>query len=336
MRVRVSANLIALFLATIAAVVTITACSGSIQPNYEPIPPSEGRVIQHARGETVVPQNPQRVVLLGSIVDALALGVEPIGAAFTGLPQRADGEVLSPMLGDRTANIPVLGHARRPRLERIVELEPDLILGAKGLGNLYPRLAQIAPTVLVDISRGADAWKDYVVDAATALGKPDTAQALIQQYEQRVAQFQDVMGDRLDTTVVSVARFRPDQVRIYQQGSFLGAVLEEIGLPRPEMQQRDNTYETISIESLSSLDGDVLFFMQDNPGNSILSRVQDHPLWSQLDVVQQEQVHEVSLEVWFLNAGIVSANMMLNDLFRTLVPDGEQYVIDQVGELRLP
>ena len=76
--------------------------------------------------------------------------------------------------------------------------------------------------------------------------------------------------------------------------------------------------------------------MQDNPEQSMLDRVQKSPLWSQLNVVQRGQVHEVSLEVWFLQSGIISAHMILNDLFRTLVPDGEQYVIHQVGELPLP
>ena len=204
------------------------------------------------------------------------------------------------------------------------------------MDNLYSRLTQIAPTVIVDIMRGANAWKQYVLEVATALGKLDEAQALIQQYEQRVTQFQQLMGDRLNITIVSVGRFRPDQVRLYQQGSFSGAVLAEVGLPRPESQQQNKTYEAISIDKLTSLDGDVLFFMQDNPENSMLSSVQENPLWSQLGVVQRGQVHEVSLEVWFLNAGIVSAHMLLNDLFRTLIPEGEQYVIHQVGELTLP
>lgn len=84
------------------------------------------------------------------------------------------------------------------------------------------------------------------------------------------------------------------------------------------------------------MDGDVLFIMQDNPQESSLTDVQDHPLWSRLAAVQQDAVYEVSLEAWFLNAGIVSAHLILNDLFRTLVPGGEQYVVEQVGELTLP
>ena len=336
MRSRTGAKSMALFAMALLATVAMSSCSGPTLPSYEAIPASEGRIVHHARGETVVPRNPQRIVLLGSIVDALALGVKPVGAAFSGFPDRADGEELAPMLSDRTEGITVLGHSSRPSLERIVELQPDLIMGSKGMENIYPRLSQIAPTVVVDLSGGAKAWKEYVLQSATALGKPDEAQALIQQFEQRIAQFREAMGDRLNETVISVARFRPDQFRIYQHNSFSGAVLADIGLPRPESQQQNRSYTIANIENLDTMDGDVLFFMQDNPEKSTLSKVQENPLWSQLAVVQQDQVHEVSLEVWFLNPGIVSAHMMLNDLFRALVPDGKQYVVDRVGELPLP
>ncbi|MEM7794659.1 MAG: iron-siderophore ABC transporter substrate-binding protein [Cyanobacteria bacterium P01_C01_bin.118] len=320
----------------LAAAVIVSSCSGATLPSYEPISPSEGRVVQHRLGETVVPKTPQQVILLGSVVDALALGIKPIGAGFSGIPQRANQGELVTMLSDHTEGITVVGHANRPNLEEIVKLQPDLILVSKGGEGLYPRLSQIAPTVFIDISRGADAWKDYALESATAMGKGDEAKAMIQQYEQRIVQFKQAMGHRLETTVVSVARFRPDHVRIYQRNSFSGAVLAEAGLLRPQSQQRNKPYEPISLENLSSVDGDVLFFMQDNPEKSMLTQVQQHPLWSQLDVVQRNQIHEVSLEVWFLNAGVVTAHMILNDLFRTLVPNGEQYVITQVGELTLP
>ena len=329
-------NSIVLAVVAFTAAIAFAACGVPSTLNYEPISPSAGRTIKHANGETVVPLEAQRVIILGSVADALALGVQPIGATLSGLHQRAAGEQLSPMLNEETDNIVVLGHTNRPNLESIVALNPDLILGVQKAGNLYPRLAQIAPTVIVDISQGASEWKTYVLNSAIALGKQTEAQALLQQYEQRVLQFQTLMGDRLNTTVVSVGRFRPDHFRIYQQNSFSGAVLADIGLPRPESQLKNKPYEETSLENLSSLDGDVLFFMQDNPDKSILDRVQAHPLWAQLDVVKQQQVHEVSLEVWFLNAGIVSAHMILNDLFRTLVPEGEQYVVTQVGELTLP
>lgn len=317
-----------------------SACSVWRAPSSEsaaPIP-ENGRRVSHAMGETVVPEVPQRVIILGPVADALALGVKPVGASLMGIPQRADREKLSPMLGDRTQSIAVLGDTGQPNLEKMQSLNPDLILGAKGIhSGIYQRLSQIAPTVVIDASSHASQWKDYVLKGAEAIGKQAEAEQLIQQYQQRIEQFKAAMGDRLDTTQVSLVRFRPDQFRLYQRGSFAGAILHEAGLTLSESQRNNRRpFEHLSLETIPQMDGDVLFIMQDNPEESTLASVKTHPLWSRLSVVQQDQVYEVSLDAWFLNAGIVSAHLILNDLFRTLVPNGEQYVVEQVGELTLP
>ena len=85
MNLRVGAKPVLLFAIAWVAAVVFSACSGSTSPTYEPIPPSEGRVMHHGLGETVVPKTPQRVILLGSVMDALALGVQPVGAGFSGI-----------------------------------------------------------------------------------------------------------------------------------------------------------------------------------------------------------------------------------------------------------
>ena len=153
-----------LFILACAAAVLFSACHSPLPINYEPISPSAGRVVNHANGESVIPLDPQRVVIMGSVIDAVALGVEPVGATLTGIPQRANVNQLSPMMHDKTDDIAVLGHSNQPNLESMVALAPDLILATQKAGNLYRRLAQIAPTVVIDASKGASEWKTYVLN----------------------------------------------------------------------------------------------------------------------------------------------------------------------------
>ena len=75
-----------------------TAC-GRQQQLYRPLSPSEGRVIEHDAGETVIPTEPERIVIVGSILDALALGVEPVGAAYSGIAQRENAGELDSRFG---------------------------------------------------------------------------------------------------------------------------------------------------------------------------------------------------------------------------------------------
>ena len=126
------------------------------------------------------------------------------------------------------------------------------------------------------------------------------------------------MGEKLATTEVSVLRFRPDRVRLYMNKSFAGYILHRAGLPRPPAQDKDQTYEAVSIEAVSAMDGDVIFYFQDNPENSMVTKIMEHPLWSQLEAVKNQRVYEVSFDTWLLGNGILAINKAIDDLFQYL------------------
>lgn len=302
-------------LLVISALVLVVACGGP-SPQSQPVVPAGGRTVETALGEVIVPQSPQRVVVLAqsALDNTLALGVKPIASTYAGFPQRADYGNFSDYLLDKTEGIANIGHASQPNFEAILALKPDLILSnVDDHRARYDLLAQIAPTVLVETR--ADALSTYAV----ALGKTEQGEALIQDFQARIQDFQQQMGDRLQTTDISVLRFRPDQVRLYMKNSFCGYILEQVGLPRPPSQDKPKFYETVSLEAIPAMDGDVIFYFQDNPQNSIADKVTAHPLWQQLDAVQQGRVYPVSFDTWFLGNGILAANAVLDDLFKSLI-----------------
>jgi iron complex transport system substrate-binding protein len=301
------------------ALLFITTCQAN-PPSSLPSAsqPANGRVVEQAMGATVVPQTPQRVVVLSqsALDNSIALGVKPIGSTYAGFPQRSGYGKYPSYLRDKAAGITNVGHAGSPNLEAILRLKPDLILGNQDdHRQLYPRLSQIAPTVL------ANNREQSLTLFATALNKSDVAEQLTQAFEQRIQTFQQKMGDRLKSTEVSVLRFRPDQVRLYMKQSFCGYILDQVGLPRPESQRKDKFYETVSVEAIPAMDGDVIFYFQDNPNDSAAQQIMNHPLWLQLNAVQQGRVYQVSLDTWFLGNGILAANAVLDDLFKHLVDD---------------
>lgn len=299
-------------LLAVFALVLVVACGGPSQP----VIPEGGRTLATAMGEVIVPQSPQRVVVLAqsALDNALALGVKPIASTYAGFPQRADYGNFPDYLMDKTEGIANIGHASQPNLEAILALQPDLILSnVDDHRASYDLLSQIAPTVLVETH--ADALSTY----AAALGKTEQGEVLIQAFQARIQDFRQQMGDRLNTTEVSVLRFRPNQVRLYMKDSFCGYLLEQVGLPRPPSQDKDKLYETVSLEAIPAMDGDVIFYFQDNPQNSMVEKVTTHPLWKQLNAVQQGRVYPVSFDAWFLGNGILAANAVLDDLFKYLI-----------------
>lgn len=273
---------------------------------------SATRTITHAMGTTDVPANPQRVVVLdtGELDSALALGVKPVGAV-----EALPGTGFLAYLRDRTEGVQNVGTIAEPNLETIATLQPDLILSSKARHeDIYEQLSQIAPTVFTE--RVGVVWKENLKAHAEALNKSAEAEQLIQTYDQRIAGLRSALGDRLSDTEVSIVRFLPGQIRLYQRGSFIGTIMDDIGLARPASQQaQDETWLEGSQERIDDFDGDLLFVTSYGPAEeTVLPQLKANPLWAQLDAVQQNTVHEVSDDHWMTGIGILAANRVIDDL----------------------
>lgn len=290
--------------------------SATIETATETSSASGERVVKHAMGETTVPANPQRVVVLdtGELDSALALGVKPVGAVSA-----TQGGSFPSYLADQTEGITNVGTIQQPNLEAIIALKPDLILSSKLRHEaIYPQLSQIAPTVFTEAV--GVVWKENLKLHAEALGKTAEAQKLMDDYTTRLDEFKAKLGDRLANTKVSTVRFLSGgKVRIYMKQSFIGTVLQDAGLPRPAAQDKDVFAEEVSKERIPDMDGDVMFVTTFGPGDeTALTTFQSDPLWSQLSVVKANQVYAVPDDYWMLGIGILAANRVVDDLFTHL------------------
>jgi len=310
-------RLLRLCLLGVLAIALTLACSRSPQVNSAS---GETRMVEHAMGTTAVPQSPQRVVSLNWLDQVLALGVKPIGSTHN----------VEAYLQDQLTGIENIGSSEAPNLEKITLLKPDLILGRQEYHkDLYGRLNQIAPTVLEGFSGGGE-WKEILQLYGEAVGKPEVADQVLQDYDNRITQLREQLGDRLQTLKVSVVRIRPDGIALYLKSSFAGTILEDVGLSRPPSQDQELSSQgwnqiTISKERLQDADGDVIFLwafgdtaQAQQRAQAKLAELQADPLWSQLEAVKQGKVYEVP-DYW-IGGGPIAANRVLDDLFKYLVP----------------
>lgn len=322
-------RIIILFILGIFLTFPISACTR--QTNSNVASPAvdlsnQERTINHALGQVSVPLHPQRIIALGNpaLGAALALGMKPVGVATWGGVNNLNG-VQHLFLNKSMEGIEYLGQEIQPNLEKLLTLEPDLILGSDSSHEkIYDRLSQIAPTVLTQWSGEwtPNTWKEDFKLYAAALGKTDAAEQVLQHYNQRTADFKQQMGDRLSRTHVSVLHFEPGQVRIYMKASYIGGILQDCSLPRPTAQDKNEWSELISLEQLSDADGDVIFVTQINPQETSYQEFIRNPLWQQLKAVQSNRVYEVNYRYWIGGSGPISSNLILDDLFRHLVEDG--------------
>lgn len=275
------------------------------------------RTIEHAMGKTEVPANPQRVVVLTNegTEALLALGVKPVGAvnSWTGDPWYDH-------IAQEMEGVTPVGTESQVNLEAIVALKPDLIIGNKmRQEKVYEQLSAIAPTVFSETLRGN--WKINFELYAKALNKEAEGRQVLQAFDQRAADLKAKYADRLSMKI-SVVRFMPGVIRLYQKDTFSGIILDQIGFARPASQDVDAFAAEITRESIPDMDGDVLFYFTyetgDGQGTAMEKQITGDPLFQNLEAVKKGRAFKVDDTIWNTAGGVIAANLMLDDLDQKL------------------
>ena len=177
--------------------------------------------VQHVLGESKVPGQAERPATLtvDSLDDTLALGLRPVRAAVPGL--KLPGYLRRPGAGVELM-YPV-SEADLPALEAG---DPDVIVGG-GRAALYNDLSLIAPTVIT--ANGSGQWKLNLRLVGEGLGRTNDAEALLTDYDRRVAATRRAIEGR---PRVAVARETDGRWRVAKRDSFAGTILADAGLRR--------------------------------------------------------------------------------------------------------
>ena len=280
------------------------------------------RVVEHAMGKTEIKGTPERIVTLyqGATDVAVALGVKPVGVVESWLENP-----IYTYLRDDLKDVIIVGLETQPNLEEIAKLKPDLIIASKlRHEKVYDQLSLIAPTVTHET---VFKFKDTVELMGKAMNKEEKANALVTDWDKRVADFTEKISAKLGKEwpiEVSVLNFRADHARIYVTG-YAGDILSELGFVRSDYQQEEAEKGTVVVkltdqESIPNMNADVFFLFLSDPGqdNAVQKTYEEwtnHPLWKNLDAVKANQVYQIDEVAWNMAGGLISANTMLDQLY---------------------
>ncbi|WP_243290381.1 iron-siderophore ABC transporter substrate-binding protein [Bacillus sp. FJAT-47783] len=319
-------TLLTLFSAVLLLV--LAACNSSTEKaeSSESTKESESYTVKHAMGETPIEKKPERVVVLTNegTEALLALGVKPVGAVQSWLGDPWYDHIASDMEG-----VEVVGVEHEVNVEKIAELQPDLIIGNKLRQEaIYEQLSKIAPTVFSETLRGE--WQDNFKLYAQALNLEEKGEEVLANYNAHIEEVKAALGDKLDQEV-SVVRFMAGKTRIYYTDSFSGVIFNELGFKRSEKQgelfKEDNKLGKLAVEvgkeQIPEMDGDILFyFTYAPPGDKEAVKTEEEwtkdPLWKNLEAVKNGNVHKVDDAIWNTAGGVLAANLMLDDLVEKL------------------
>jgi iron complex transport system substrate-binding protein len=177
-------------------ILLLTAC-GSDQPEVSPTSSTDPAgvfpvTVEHRYGETVVPEQPERVVVVGVTEQdiVLQLGVVPVGVTeWYGEQPDATWPWAHDLLGG--AEPEVLTTSNGFEFEKVAALKPDLIIGTNaGMKEKdYELFSAIAPTItnIDDSNDYFSPWPEQVLQIARALGREADGQQIIDDLEDKYA-----------------------------------------------------------------------------------------------------------------------------------------------------
>lgn len=319
-----------LLLFSVIAVLLLAACGGKEEKATEKTDQKTTEestyTIEHAMGSTEIKGTPKRVVILTNegTEALLALGVKPVGAVQSWLGDPWYEHISKDMEG-----VEVVGTESEVNVEKIASLKPDLIIGNKlRQEKIYDQLNAIAPTVFSETLRGD--WKENFKLYAKALNLEEKGNEVLGHYDQHVADVKEKLGDKVNKEI-SVVRFMAGKSRIYYTDSFSGVIFNELGFKRVAHQEElftsDNKLGNLAVEVgkevIPKMDADYLFYFTyapqgDQEALNTAKEWTSDPLWQNLNAVKNGNAFEVSDAIWNTSGGVISANLMLDDLEKLL------------------
>ena len=184
-------------------VLIISACSNETSGKEESSPKKEEQIktitYQSENGPIEVPSNPKRVILLsgftGNVID---LGVNIVGVDVWSKN--------NPTFKEELKDVPEVSDEN---LEKIIELEPDLIIGLSNIKNL-DKLKEIAPTVTY--TWGKADYLNQHIEIGKLLNKEKEAQAWVDDFKTRAKTAGDEIRSKIgeDATVSVLEAYDKD------------------------------------------------------------------------------------------------------------------------------
>jgi iron complex transport system substrate-binding protein len=246
---------------------------------------------QSENGPVEVPANPKRVVVLSSFAgNVMALGVNLVGVD--------SWSKHNPRFQDALKDV---AEVSDENLEKIVELNPDLIIGLSNTKNL-DKLKKIAPTVTYTYGK-----LDYLtqhLEIGKLLNKSKEAQAWIDDFKKRAQAAGDEIRAKIgENATVSVIENFDKQLYVFGDHWARGTeiVYQEMKLKMPEkvkeMVAKDGYYQ-LSLEVLPQFAGDYIILSK-NPDADTSFLEKD--TFKNIPAVKNHHVFEANAKEFYFN-----------------------------------
>lgn len=305
------------FLTSLALLFLLAACS---EADTQSAPENTGEMmtIEHQSGVTKVAKNPQRVAVFdfGSLDTLQALDVEIIGLPKANLPN-----FLSTYKDPKYLDF---GNLKEPDFEALHAAKPDLIIIAGRQEPIYDQLAEIAPTINlnVDYNHYIDSVKEHVEILGELFKKESFTQPLITKLDGAIKATQE-KAEATDKRGLIVL-INDKKISAYGSNSRFGIIHDLLHVKQADEKIAVSTHgQSVSFEYIVKTNPDYLFVVDRSAvvGNSDSSakQVLENDLVKTTNAYKEGKIFYLDPNVWYLSGGGVKSTLkMVEDIDKAL------------------
>jgi iron complex transport system substrate-binding protein len=267
----------------------LSACGNDETENSKNTP--DTITYQSENGPVEVPANPQRVI----VFHPYAGYVMALDAGLVGVDTWAKQ---NPRFQDKLEGVE---EVTEESLEKIIELNPDLIIGLSTMKNT-DKLNEIAPTVT--FTHGKLDYLSQYLEIGKLLNKEKEAQAWIDDFKIRAQEAGDEIRERIgeDATVTIIENF---EKQLYVYGDSFGRggeiLYQEMKLKMPKKvkdKALDQGYYALSLEVLPEYVGDYLIISNNTDTDTSFL---ESDTYKNIPAVKNNQVFKANSKEFFFN-----------------------------------
>ncbi|GAE25757.1 iron compound ABC uptake transporter [Halalkalibacter wakoensis JCM 9140] len=315
-----------LLLMTMVLSLFIAACGSSTETEGEAVAPVEEEVeateeateepaeaeeageitVTHQLGETVVPVNPESVVVFDlGVLDALdKLGVE----AVTAVPTENVPEYLAKYQG---SEYETAGTLFEPDFEKIYDLQPDLIIISGRAQEAYEELSEIAPTLFVQLDTAN--YLESLTSNIELLGEIFGVEEAAAQELAAINESLEALNAKATETGAEalVILANDGAISAYGPGSRFGMLHTDFGItPVDENIEVSQHGQNISFEYIAEKDPEYLFVVDRGAivgGESSAQATVENDLVKGTQAYQNGNIVYLNPVYWYITTGGLTA-----------------------------
>ncbi|KHF39233.1 iron-hydroxamate ABC transporter substrate-binding protein [Halalkalibacter okhensis] len=274
-----------LLFSTLLLLVLLSACGKQETATTDPVKENETETFtyQSETGPIDVPTDPQRIIALTNGPNVLALDGQIVGID--------EWTNMNPLFQERLEGVEVVSDES---LEKIIELEPDLIIAGSYMNNL-DKLNEIAPTVVFTWGK-----LDYLTqqeEIGKLLNKEEEATNWVNDFKERAEATGKAIREKIgEDATVSVFENGDKEIYVfgnnYARGTEILYQAMELNMPeRIEEEALESGVYTLSTELLPEFAGDYIILSKNPDADSSFLETDT---WNNIPAVQNDRVFEIN------------------------------------------